>query len=91
MEIEQQLIQIQKPRFEEQARILETTTFTQIDGKLQDADNGRCAMGVFFGSGDDGLDDLGTRIPYLMRYEIQRMNDQGKSFKEIAQWLRCQE
>ncbi len=78
-------IQVQQSKYEEFARILETTSFRQIQNRMHN-DNGYCAIGVI-------VAELGSSIgiPTSIYNQILSLNDfEGKSFKEIAAWLREQ-
>lgn len=96
------LIQIQKPRYEEQARILETTTYKQVFHKWYDDKGGKCAVGII----EDWANFKGTQrqdsythflpsycrivgLPSEIINQIIILNDTyKKSFQEIANWLR---
>jgi hypothetical protein len=99
-EQQQELKQVQKQELKA-SYILRThgKRFKQIKRVFSDRENGRCALGVIYSYfGWSGGNDIQDRAaPYyavkahrLIEYDastISEMNDDGKTFDEIADWL----
>lgn len=98
-------IQVQKGRYEKFAQILEEEKGRQIKGCYAGVNGGYCALGVILKSfgydwytPDHPLWNEGGPSEFLhkqfgnrdMYNEIVTRNDEGWSFKQIADWLRTQ-